>query len=232
MNLYTESQPCKSCPSNGNLNNDHCQALSNSNDAGNVTNNTQKLTSNSQKTVVSIEGNKKICKTTSAKPRRPSKQLYTPPAAKAASPEPDHKSHCRNNIAISDSSSDVFASKNTSLNQVSDSNNVQNTNEKMQSYLDDDSSWEALYDDTGDLIKCDLAKSLQSSLKLGDKTTHNIDFERPVSDFTDYASSSVNHLVNCVDQMEHEAHPHVLEVYKFSSELKTKDIFSRISSCG
>lgn len=242
MNLCTESQPSKSAPSNGSsdFQNKPCEAFCHSNETASsrqVTNDDEAHVnvkqSNGQSKDKMAPANKKTSKSTSAKPRRPSKQLYTPPAAKAASPspEPDQQQvHCSHPIAITDS-------KNTSSSpakSVSDSSEVQNNipNEKnMPSDLDEDASWDTLYDDSGDLIKCDLAKSLQASLKLDDETTHKLTFERPVSDFTDYTSSSVNHAVNC-DQIDHEMYPHVLEVYQFSAELKTRDLFSRISTSG
>lgn len=240
MNICSSSsQPSESSPFNGSsdIQNKPCQAFCNPDEAKyqlNTTNDVQNSTTNGQSVEAKSKVGKKTTQSASTKPRRPSKQLYTPPAAKAASPEPDHQSHCGHSNTISDPPNDSFAAKNTSnssIKPVSDSTQVQNIPEKVHNETDEDASWDALYDDSGDLIKCDLAKSLQSSLNLDDETTHKLHYERPVSDFTDYASSSINHIVDC-DQIDNEAHPHVLEVYQFSSELKTKDIFSRISSSG
>ena len=252
MNICTEFQPSKSSPSNGSSDFEKkpCEALCHSNDTNDECSNncvTDDVQVKNIKQTTSDHFNEKMApaigktsKSASVKPRRPSKQLYTPPAAKAASPSPEphhqqqqQQSHCSqsvNAIHTNLTNDSTIASKNTSTKPASEVQNT--TSEKMPSDLDEDASWDTLYDDSGDLIKCDLAKSLQSSLKLDDdETTHKLTLERPVSDFTDYTSSSVNNAVNC-DQFDHEAYPHVLEVYQFSAELKTKDLFSRISTSG
>ena len=245
MNLCTESRPSESSSTNGssNLEEKPYEAFCHSNDTDGSSSVThvqvnRKQTNGPSKDEI-LPANKNNSKSASVRPRRPSKQLYTPPAAKAASPspEPDQKSHCRQLNAISSSAIRTITPKNTSNSSSTKSANnlseVQNISEKVSSDLDEDASWDTLYDDSGDLVKCDLAKSLQTSLKLDDETTHKLTFGRPISDFTDYtSSSSVNNAVNCDHHLDHEIYPNVLEVYQFSAEFKTRDLFTRISASG
>ena len=242
MNVFTKCQSSESCPPSSTCNFDeksrrvnHCLAeqadhpCKNSNEIM-VDQSTSKAPTNRPK---------------SGKPRRPSKQLYTPPAAKTASPEPSDQTamtnvqtedriHPDNSIPFNRISSSISPSPKHSKS-TSDSNQVLNSQGKVINQSDDDASWDNLYDDSGDLIDNQVAASLKSSLTLSDEKASNTTPERPCSDFSDYKSSSssydINQYGNC-DKDDHSRYPHILEVHQFSADFKTKDLFCRISSCG
>lgn len=242
MDIFTECQSSESCPASSASNCDdksrqviHCQTESDDVPCKSLTE-----ASVDQATIRAQANRPK-----SSKFRRPSKQLYTPPAAKTASPEPSDQMaisnvrtedcmHVNNCIPLNRIDSSISPSPKHSKS-TSDSNQALNSQGKVNNQSDDDASWDNLYDDSGDLIDNQMSASLNSSLTISGEKASKSTPERPCSDFSDYKSSSLSSDINqygSSDKDDYSRYPHILEVHQFSADFKTKDLFCRISSCG
>lgn len=88
----------------------------------------------------------------------------------------------------------------------------------------EDESWDNLYDDEGDCLSPDLIKDFKSALSLSDDK--DLKFVEAAGDYSDVCSSRTQ-----FDLTDNE-YPHVLEIYGFAENLKTPEIFARISGAG
>lgn len=86
----------------------------------------------------------------------------------------------------------------------------------------EEESWDQIYDDSGECLRPDLIQEFKDSVGISKDTQVNLKLIK--GDFSAFETKE--------PMIGDPELPHVLEVYDFSPDLKTKDIFLRISSNG
>ena len=127
------------------------------------------------------------------KQKRPDKLLYKPPGSKA------------NNNSVK--KSDDSEANNSPTDIVGASGDCKQ-----------DLSWDALYDDNGDVINSDFVNELNSQLEINAITDQ---MARTQFDYSKY--------INQPEPQDNSDCGNILEIYDFSSDLKTRDLVTTLS---
>ncbi|RWS09156.1 coiled-coil domain-containing protein R3HCC1L-like protein, partial [Dinothrombium tinctorium] len=159
------------------------------------------------------------------KQKRPDKKLYIPPAAK-------HECEKQVEISSETEADDLLKLSNLTLNSVKniDSRLTKSQEEKnlsteqpltehQRANNEDDISWDNLYDENGDCVKPELLNEFRETLNL--KENDNVTINKTTIDYYQFQPYT--------PVIEESEFPHVLEIYDFSADLKTQDLFTSLS---